>query len=454
MIHSAASDALAADLIADRVSNVDLALHLGGARLNDVDVQPSAMAADIRAAVMAAISRRSRSIAFEMRRSREQWPSFTDCISALRESGETLALDRHVGPGVELARRPGKASGLTRPEIVALQSTVLCRLKSVIRGSSLAEDPYVRAWVDTYFPAAIALQLPELIDEHPLRLDVAALAVASRVIEVMGCTFANDTAVIHGCSEIEVVKAWCAAFIFGGAQEVLADIEASGVAPGSTSEQLHRLEMESSLRCATSRLLDLHTSELTLDKLVHRFAAAAGEILRGWPDLLPGPLRAAHDEAVAAGIQLGLTTIAADHLARVRHLADVVDICDLAIQINSPRNTVATAFLGLDPLFRFSEIESLIDSVQRQDAHWGLRAAAHLRGRLCAARRNLTADVVSGAAGRKEAITRFADTREGDIEAMERLLGEVKSRGNTSIAAVEVLVAGLENSSRRPGRIW
>lgn len=453
-IRSAASDSLVADVIADKVSNVDLGFQLAGMESDNVESTAAEIAVEVRNAAMAVAQQQNRSIALDHRRAREDWPSFTACIRELRAAAAAIPLGQHLADDTTLEHRQGQSGGMTHPEVIALRNAVLYRLRVAVRTSSLAEDSYVRPWVDAYFPASIAQGAPHLIDTHPLRLEIAALEVATRVVDTMGCAYVADVAAIHARSEIDVVKAWCAAFIFGGGQEVLAEIDDSGIPPLSPLDQRHRLEVARALRSATDRLLDLHGADLGLEKLVLRFGTAAGELLRGWPDLLPDNRREAHAEAVESGIRHGLTRAAADHLTRLGHLATVIDICDLAIQINSPRKAVATAYLGLDPYFRFSEIESLIDSAQIQDPQWGLRAGAHLRARLAAARRDLSADAVSSAAGRRDSVARFASSREREIAMLERLLGEVRTHGGASIAAAEVLVAGLENSSQRPKRNW
>lgn len=451
-VYSAATDGLVADLIADRVSNVDLALHLAGEQLDAVEIPAAEIAAEVRGAAIAAMQEHIRAIVLDRRRAQRQWPAFASCMRIARETESAAAA--HRPDAVEQHLRRGREGELTLPEIASLHATTLNRLKALVRDSSLAEDPYVRPWIDSYFPPSVALRFAPSVDEHPLRLEIGALAVSTRVVEVMGCSFVSDLAAIHGRSEIDVIKAWCAAFIFGGGQEVLSDIEASGVVPCSDNDQNHRLALSDSLRAATDRLLELHAIDLNLEKLVQRFGPAAGDLLRTWPEVLPVELRRTHDEAVEDGIRHGLSRLAADHVARVRNLSDIIDICDLAIQINSPRTSVALAFLGLDPVFHFTEIEGMIATAQRQDPQWGMRAAAHLRARLAAARRDLAADVVSGAAGRREPILRFVDTHEREIATIGRLIGEVRTLGGASIAAVEVLVAGLENSSRRPRRNW
>jgi len=454
VLASAAADSLAADLIADRVSNVELALRRRGTGVDRVEFSHADLAADIRGAAMAASRRHALSMALDLRRSREDWRSFASCVRWMRGHSMARGFDRDLPSEAELERRQGMVPGLTRPEIATLHAAVRHHLRDALRFSALSQDPYLRPWIDDYFPALMSGPFAELIDAHPLRYEIAALGLIDRLVGTMGCSFVACAAENTGRPEIDIVKAWCAAFVCGGAREVLLDLDASGLTPGSPDDQMHRLDLERALHRATIRIADLQPSEVSLERMIDRFGAGVGEILRGWPELLPDAGRRVYDTEVELGTRAGLSSTGADHLARIRHLGDVVDICDLAVQINSSRSAVAAAFLALEPILRFSEIDVMIASLPRNDAQWGARAAVHLRTRLATARRNLTSEIVAGAGGRRDPVARYAEAHAGDLEGFLGLVGEARIHGDASMGAVEVLLATLENMNRRHRRTW
>ncbi len=454
IVHSPPCDGIAADLLADRVSNIDLALGMAGSLREGVEAYSAEVAAEIRREALEVPPRQVLAIELDLQRSEQDRKAVAVCLRRLREQGRTEILDHYSISETEIARRCSTTTGLSRPEIAAMRAAVGLRLQLEIRGSSLGEDPYIRPWLDDYFPAPIAQQSPHLVEHHPLRYEIAALAVSERILEVMGFTFIANAAETHGRPELDIVKAWCAALIFGGAQEVWAEIESSGIVAGSPDHQNHRLSIARALRDATRRIIEIRSVELSLEKIMDRLAAGVGEILRAWPDNLPDSMLADHEDAIDRGARTGLGRVAADHLARIAHLAEIVDICDLAIHINAPRSTVAGIFLGLDPLFRFTDIDQMIQTLRHQDPQWGERASAHLHARLSAARRSLTTEVVANAAGRRQPIERYVDANETQVRAVQRMIGEVRSGGQASIAAVEVLLGGLENLTRGQRRSW
>lgn len=452
--HSLPTDGIAADLVADRISNIDLALDLAGPRRQGLEANSAEVAAGIRRTALDAPPRESVAVDLDLYRAEREWPAVSTCLRGLSESGRTMVLERYSLSEPEVIRRYSLSTSLSRPEVAVLRAAVGLHLQHEIRGSSLCEDPYIRPWLDDYFPAPIAEQAPELIEQHPLRYEIAAVAISDRILELMGFAFVADTAATHGRAQIDVVKAWCAALIFGGVQEVWGEIERSELAAGSPEHQRHRLEIAQALRRATRRIIELRSADLSLEKIMDRLAAGVGELLRGWPETLPDEIKEHHEQAIDLNVRTGLTRVTADHLARIEHLGEIVDICDLAIQINSPRSTVATAFLGLDTLLHFGEIDTMIAAVRQQDPIWGDRAAAQMRARLSTARRGLTTEVVSHAAGRRQPVERYVDSHGDDIHAARRLVGEVRRQGHPSAAAIEVLLGALENLTRGQRRAW
>lgn len=452
IVHTSASDELAADLIADRVSNVDLALSSTEASDAAADVGTAALATEIRRTVLELPAQHTFAIGIDRIRSRESWNDFGVCI---RRLGDLAGGDptHHLATEIDLARRQGTQRGLTSPEIVALRAAVAERIKSLVIDSSLTEDPYLGAWVDSYFPSEIPARFPGVVDRHPLRHEIAALAVSNRILDIMGAAFTANLAEARSCDEIDVVKAWCAVFIFGGAQEVAAEIEAAKDSLSTQQHQDHRLELGRALHHATSRIIDLRTHEFSLDKLIDRFGNASGELLRGWPELLPDPLRASHQAAVDARSGQGLPPPVADHLARITNLADIVDICDLAIRTNAPRSTVARVFLGLDPILDLREVGDMVERTIAQDPLWGTQSAVRLSDRVTELRRALTSDIIANAGGRKKLLENYVASHRTDLGQLRTLRGEVLSSG-ISIAGVEVLISRLEQMVHAHRRSW
>ncbi len=458
-IQTAASNGLAADLVADRVSNTDLALV--NLQSEQAFVYTPELAADLRRSAIDLPARQTFATTLDQLRSREDWNSFATCLRRSAATDPIAPTDdadtnfKHTGASVPSAKASGLPPlsdlierqsiypGLTRSEIITLRSIVATRIKTQLQTSSMCEDPYLSAWIDEYFPEMIPEKFPELIDRHPLRHEIAAVAVCERTLEVMGVAFSADLAEAHGASELDVVKAWCAAFIFGGAQEVWTEIEEAAASLPERAHQLYRLELAEALKLATRRLLDMQSSELSLEKIIDRFGGAAGELLRAWPEILPEPMKSAHEAAVEKRARNGLARTVADHLERISHLAEIVDIGDLAIQINSPRNSVAAVFLALEALLHFRDTHVWLSSIKDLDRRWGDRAAVHLSGRLTSVRRALTADILSNAAGRNP-IERYLDAHGHELSKVQSMQGEIHSESRPSIAALEVLIANLE----------
>ena len=452
-IHTSASHQLAADLLADRVSSVDLALSLAAQEGAPPQVHTTEVAAEIRRAVVELPAHHIFSTTLDEIRSSTNWIPFATCIRALSDGGEHDPTG-HLVSELDLTRRQGSRRGLTAPEIIALRGAVARSLRHQILSSSLGEDPYLAAWVDTYFPAEMPERFTAAIDRHPLRNEIAALAVTDRLIDVMGAAFVADVAETHAVRPIEVVKSWCATFIFGGAQEVWAELDDAAKQLSEDSHQQHRLELGTCLELATRRVIELSSRSFSLEKLIDRFGSATAELLRSWEDNLPEAMKDNYRAAIELRTRTGLSETVADHLERISHLPEIVDICDLAIQINCARSSISTVFLGLDPILGLRELTRLIHKIGQHDRLWGTRAAAYMGARLATARRTLTSEIVLNNRGKRHQLESFLETRQSEIRDLELLRGEIGTRGDISIAGVEVLLSTLEQLVQSQQRSW
>ncbi len=427
ILHGPNLDTLAAALLADRVSNIEMALEIAGGKTDSPEIGTAELAAGARRTVIEAARNQSQAITLDRRRMQRNRAPFDVCAGAA-----PLPAAAHSISGA-LA---------SRPYLAELRAMVGEHIQTEVRTSSLCEDPYVSAWVDDYFPELIAEHMPGVVEAHPLRHEIAALIVGEKILETMGAAFVAATAHTFDRQPIAVIKAWCAVYIFGGAGEVRDGIEGSSLVATGDNDVRHRLALDSALARAAGRLIDLHPNPPNLEKIVQRYATPVAELLRGWPEILPDEQRADYRTSVAAAADLGLSETAAENLARISDLDHIVDICDLAIRINRSRATVAKVYLELERVFHFAAIDAMIEGSDL-DPKWGSRAAARLRTRLATARRNLSAQVLAQAKD-GNAFAHFVESDSTPARRTQQLFEEAEATTAPSLAAVEVLIASLE----------
>ena len=450
IVHGPEYDTLAAALLADRVSNIDLALSLVPSGEQSNQIGTADLAASARRDVIDSARTHSLAISRDVEMAQQDATPFQICARDLSMRFTTPNRKRKETPPSG-GRTSTQELDLSRRGVAELRAAAAQSIQSAVRTSSLCRDPYIDAWIDGYFPMQIVERVAAAVAAHPLRHEIAAQAVSRRIVETMGTTFVSNTAHNLNRSPIDVIKAWCAAFIFGGAQEVQAEIEESNLSATGAEEILQRSQLahilKNALSSATKRLLHLQTTKISLEKQVQRYAGPVGDLLRGWPDRLPPEMRSDYDVSVADTVGLGVSKSVAEHLVRVCHLPDIIDICDLAIQKNSTRATTAKAFLGLEHVFRFSEIEMMIAAAGKSDAHWGTSAAEHWRARLRRSRRQLTGQAISTASMEDDPLEGFLAASSRRVRTIQAILNQTRMAGHTSIAAIEVILASFETTN-------
>ena len=107
---------------------------------------------------------------------------------------ETAAdLDRGIEalPGTEeLHERLRSGHGLTAPELSVLAAYAKIELAADLVASDLADDPWFRGVLRSYFPHQLSERFDAELDSHPLRREIICTVVANDMINLGGITFA------------------------------------------------------------------------------------------------------------------------------------------------------------------------------------------------------------------------------------------------------------------------
>lgn len=102
-------------------------------------------------------------------------------------------LDRqleHLPDARELAQRVTRQEGLYRPELAVLVAYSKLHLSGQLLAAKLADNSGFGAGLAAYFPAQLAQQYPQLIQQHPLRHEILATQCAGELVNRMGAPFA------------------------------------------------------------------------------------------------------------------------------------------------------------------------------------------------------------------------------------------------------------------------
>lgn len=177
---------------------LDLAIRAGELEADERDAVLTDLADDVVAEVLDAIDLQVAAISAEVARGDEDAGALEAFMARLETEGE---LDREVEvlPSTEeLQARAEAGGGLTRPELATLFAWSKRELKEALLASDAPDDPILRDAVREPFPARAVERFGHLLPRHRLRRELVATAVANRIVDRFGVTFAGALAAETG----------------------------------------------------------------------------------------------------------------------------------------------------------------------------------------------------------------------------------------------------------------
>ncbi|WP_051471806.1 NAD-glutamate dehydrogenase domain-containing protein [Patulibacter minatonensis] len=195
---------------------------------------------DVTSHVLQNSAAQARVLTQEERRAPWRTQAVEELMHDLEEEGRLQRADHGMPTDEELAERRSDGEGLTRPELavlVALAKGSTARYM-LDHGAETPDEPgaaiddALARDVAAYFPPTIVERFGGLIDEHPLRRQIAATIAASEVVDTLGPTFVSRRAAEFGATPTAVVRAFRIAVGACDARELWDRIDAlQGIEP-------------------------------------------------------------------------------------------------------------------------------------------------------------------------------------------------------------------------------
>jgi glutamate dehydrogenase len=212
------------------------------------------------------------------------------------------------------ASQSGARRGFTRSEVALLLGYTKGLAKRELIASSAPDHPSVESLYRAYFPARLQRELAAELPAHPLRREIAATALANRVLDRAGVTLVPELVLGVGASVAEVIAAYHSADLLLRADELRELIESLPIA--ETLRLRARLRVEDGVRLLAGALLGIEQGALLDARALERWRAA-----NAWArEILPSAL-ASSERALLARAAKGLVDrgVPADIAQRVEH---------------------------------------------------------------------------------------------------------------------------------------
>ena len=339
----------------------------------------------------------------------------------------------------EMAERARDGRGMTRPELSVLLAYAKHDLKDALIDSEVPDAPDLLPELIEYFPDSVSERFGNLVWAHPLRREILATVLASRVVNDQGITFANRLVMETGATRSQVVTAYRAALRLISANERWAAVEALDATVDPTVRR-HLLDAIDSLVEAITRWYlsgprqiptddQLVTDRAAIAELEAYLLTAEAEGWRGEPE----------EEARAALVEVGIPVELAARHVRHDEMVHGPDIIELARAHGRGVPEVARLFTLVGRRYRLDWLERQVDQVA-VSTRWHKWAARSIHSDLIELRRELAEKVLLAKAGMDvaEALASYAKDREERHARLDQFMQTVAQEGSSSLDPILV----------------
>ena len=335
-----------------------------------------------------------------------------------------------------MAARKERGEGLTAPELSVLLAYAKIGLADELLATELADDPFLRSDLYSYFPRAMRQDYRRAMEDHPLRREIVVTQIVNDLVNGAGITYLHR---LEGETDASG----------GGADpgelHRPRDLRHRGTAP--RDQQLGQPDRRSACRpgcgsrCARWSSAPRGGWSATAAR---RWTArrpsttsrwSRSRVLQALPELLTGREKAAFEQRRDALIKQGVPETLATNVAVMPPAYMIIGIVETAARDGVDPLEVARVHFTLGERLGLPTLVARILALPRTD-RWETMARAALRDDLHAVHGQLVAQALAGTSSEDTAAARVAAWEERDEERVSR--------------AVETLAGDLRRRCRRP----
>ncbi|WP_114393268.1 NAD-glutamate dehydrogenase [Oleisolibacter albus] len=337
----------------------------------------------------------------------------------------------------EVAARAQARRGLTRPETAVLLAYAKIDLYDKLLHSGLPDDADMVHDLVRYFPTALKQRFASFIEGHQLRREIISTVVTNGMVNRVGPTLVWEMVEQTGRGEEDVARAYLITREAFGLRALWSGIEALDTRVPAALQTRMILATNQLMRHVIPWVLTNGRYPLDVRAEAGRLAPAAEAVLAALPTLLSEGARthlaAVTAELVEAGVPAGL----AGRIAALPALAGAADIAAIAQECSQPVEAVARAYFGLGDRLGFDTLRERAGAI-RTETHWQRQAVGAIIEDLWGLQARLSARVLAGAGGSGDPIAAFTAQRQGPMDRIQGLLGELRSAASVDLAMLAV----------------
>ncbi|WP_323958923.1 NAD-glutamate dehydrogenase [Arthrobacter sp. JZ12] len=353
----------------------------------------------------------------------------------------------------ELRARVEQGQGLTSPELSVLAAYAKIELTKALTKSDLADDPWFKGTLRSYFPRQVVERFDDDLDTHPLRRQIIATVIANDMINMGGITFAFRVMEETSVSEAVVARAFVALreiYELDRITDALAELPASF--PTEPWTIVH-LDVRRLLDRAVRWFVNHVGGETTIAEDVAAFKPLIDPLRTRLVNYVRGGdldrIRRWFDQAE----EWGLPNSIAQHWAEQFESFGLLDVALISRRVDEPVERIAQVYFAIYDRFDIDNLLERITSLPRED-RWQALARAALRDDLYSTVAEMTVSVMNSSShlGTSDASVRLQEWENLNAEHLDRarkMFAEVNQLERDDMASLSVALRLLRSIVRQ-----
>ncbi len=366
-------------------------------------------------------------------------------IHAMEASGKLNRQLEFLPDDDVLLERKGNGKGLTRPELAVLISYVKSQMKEQLANTSITEDKYISAAMETAFPQRLRADFNQEIYSHRLRKEIIATQVANDMVNHMGITYVDRITQSTGADYNNMVRAYITSRDVFGMPELWGQIETLDYQLSSEQQMKMMAELMRLVRRGSRWFIRNRRGLIEPSVEVTSFKPAVERLREKLADLLPENLANARSTLQSMYVDDGVPESLAASLASIRELYPFLSIIDASQTLKVPEEQVAELFFHLSERLDLNWFAQQISDL-KIDNYWQAMARESYRDDLEWQLRTLTEGAMRHISVGKDMSTCIDHWMEQQSQLIERwrgMLAELHASETQDFAMYSVAIREL-----------
>ncbi len=340
----------------------------------------------------------------------------------------------------EFDARRAAGKGLTGPELSVLLAYTKIVLAAELVEGDLADDPFLRGDLFSYFPSTMRHDYREQMNAHPLRREIIVTQVVNSLVNFAGITFFHRLSQETSASAEELARAHLVCREVYDADQLIDRVNGlDSVVPADVQTDM-RLSVRTLIERATRWMVNNRRSPLDSEATIEHFGGDIIEVVRALPDILTGVQEAAFSARRDHLVGRGVPDDVATEVAVLPFAYATLEVVEVARRNGVDTIEAARMHATLSERLGLSRFAAKIAALPRDD-RWQTMARASLRDDFYAVHAALTAQVLTTTDGELSAEERVAAWEAGDEVVVSRAtstLEEILSDEEADLARLSV----------------